>query len=158
MSSPGCRCLNVHRSGSRLGFRLEKCRARLGALAFVVRHEATIRAIAAASIATGSLTGREAHKMFRETVISAPCVKMTDRERRVLRSRRGAHWRDYWILLALRDAFMFGLQLQKCVVHPCDLLRKLANFRGLLLGFIQQHRRKLAVAHPIDSARLIADH
>jgi hypothetical protein len=44
------------------GARLD--RARLSAVALVVRHEASIRAVAAASLAKVSMTGREARQIF----------------------------------------------------------------------------------------------
>jgi hypothetical protein len=54
-----------------------------------------VRDIAGALFRRGELTGREAHEMFRDTVISSPRDKIADRERRALRSRRGAQWRGY---------------------------------------------------------------
>ena len=70
-------------------------RARERARGPMIERSAAITAIAAALLERGSLTGPEAHELYRDTVISALPSKIPDRERRALRSRRGAYWRGY---------------------------------------------------------------
>lgn len=69
-------------------------RARLCALALVVRHETAIRAVAAALLAKGSLTAREAHQIFNRA--SWPAAALNGEVTKPL---------------TLRDQLIFGLEL-----------------------------------------------
>jgi len=70
-------------------------RARERASALVAEHERPVRDIAGELFRHGELTGRDAHRIFRDTIISAPPGKIADRERSALRPRRSAQWRCY---------------------------------------------------------------
>jgi hypothetical protein len=70
-------------------------RARELAAELVAVRERAVRDIAGELFRRGELSGREAHEIFRDNVISAPRGKITHHARRALRSRRGDHWRGY---------------------------------------------------------------